>query len=453
MTKSMSKSLVTGAALLFFSMTVSAGPAAAQGNAAAAKPAPVTYTKDVAPILYQHCTTCHRPGEIAPMSLLSYEETRPWARSIKDNVVKGIMPPWHADPAHGVWANDRRLSATEKDVIARWVDAGAPQGNPADLPPRPAYTEGWSIGKPDVVLSMDKPYEVPAQGEIPYQYFEVPTNFAEDKWVQAFEIRPGDRSVVHHVLVYARPPQPVRRPQVFRPQNPDGPLSPTMQRELEEAKKNPQAAQQNPAANRGPLIAQIAPGVTAATYPADTALLVPAGSVLTFQVHYTTNGKATTDRTSIGFQFAKQPPAIEMRTGAMVNTRFMIPAGVANHPVESGMEFLEDVTLYSLGPHTHLRGRSWEYRITYPDGRSEVLLAVPNYDFNWQTGYLFRTPLRVPKGSVLKAVAHYDNSKENKANPDFTKDVYWGDQTWEEMQYTGLLFSVDKDRVTTAGAK
>jgi hypothetical protein len=137
----------------------------------------------------------------------------------------------------------------------------------------------------------------------------------------------------------------------------------------------------------------------------------------------------------------------------MVNVRFMIPAGAANHAVESGMEFLEDVTLYSLGPHTHLRGRSWEYRLTYPDGRTEVLLAVPNYDFNWQTGYLFRTPLRVPKGSVLKAVAHYDNSKENKANPDSTKDVYWGDQTWEEMQYTGLLFSVDKDRVTTAGQK
>ena len=453
MTKTMSRLGVVTAAVVIAALMIGAFPAAAQGNRDASKPTPVTYAKDVAPILYKHCTTCHRPGEIAPMSLLSYEEARPWARSIKDNVAKGVMPPWHADPAHGVWANDRRLSATEKDVIVRWVDAGAPQGDPKDLPPKPVYTDGWSFGKPDVVLAMEKPYEVPAQGEIPYQYFEVPTNFTADKWVQAFEIRPGDRSVVHHVLVYARPPQPVRRPQIFRPQNPPGPLSPTQQREMEEAKKNPQAAQQNSPAGRGPLIAQIAPGVSSATYPAGTALLVPAGSVLTFQVHYTTSGKATTDRTSIGFQFAKQPPAIEMRTGAMVNPRFMIPAGAANHPIESAVEFLEDVTLYSLGPHTHLRGKSWEYRITYPDGRSEVLLAVPNYDFNWQTGYLFATPLRVPKGSVLKAVAHYDNSKENKANPDPSKDVYWGDQTWEEMQYTGLLFSVDKDRVTTAGAR
>jgi hypothetical protein len=289
---------------------------------------------------------------------------------------------------------------------------------------------------------------VPATGEIPYQYFEVPTNFTEDKWVQAFEIRPGERSVVHHVLVYARPPQMTRRPPAFRPQNPPGPLSPTQEREIAEAKQNPQRP--NPAAGRGPLIAQIAPGVSSALYPEGTAMLVPAGSVLTFQVHYTTNGKVAKDQTSIGFRFAQQPPAIEVRAGAMINPRFMIPAGAANHAVESGMEFLEDVTLYSLGPHTHLRGRSWEYRITYPDGRTEVLLAVPNYDFNWQTGYVFATPLRVPKGAVLKAVAHYDNSTANKSNPDPTKDVYWGDQTWEEMQYTGLLYSVDKDRVTTS---
>ena len=451
MTKTMSQSCAV-TAFAIASLIVMALPAAAQ-NRDAAKSAAVTYTKDVAPVLYKHCTTCHRPGEIAPMSLLSYEETRPWARAIKDNVAKGTMPPWHADPAHGVWANDRRLSAEEKDVIVRWVDAGAPQGDPQDLPPKPVYTQGWSFGQPDVVLTMEKAYELPPQGEIPYQYFEVPTNFTEDKWIQAFEIRPGDRSVVHHVLVYARPPQPVRRPPVFRPQNPPGPLSPTQQREIEEAKKNPEAAQRNSPASRGPLIAQIAPGVTSASFPAGTALQIPAGSVLTFQVHYTTNGKAASDRTSIGFQFAKQPPAVEMRVGAMLNPRFMIPAGAASHPVESGMEFLEDVTLYSLGPHTHLRGKSWHYSLTYPDGRSEVLLAVPNYDFNWQTGYVFATPLRVPKGSILKAVAHYDNSKENKANPNPSQDVYWGDQTWEEMQYTGLVFSVDKDRVTTAGAK
>ena len=434
-------------------LALSATPAVAQ-DASSGTAAPVTFAKDVAPILYEHCTTCHRPGEIAPMALITYEDARPWARAIKDNVVKGTMPPWHADPAHGTWSNDRRLSAAEKELIVRWVDAGAPSGDLKAMPPKPAFTEGWVIGAPDAVVRMTAPYDIPATGEIPYQYFEVPTNFAEDKWVQAFEIRPGDRSVVHHVLVYARPPQPAaRRAPVFRPQNPPGPLSPTMAREIEEAKKNPQAARpQDPSATRGPLIAQIAPGATFARYPAGTAMLVPAGAIVTFQVHYTTSGKATTDQSSIGFLFAKEPPAIEIKVGAMVNPRFMIPAGAAHHPVESGMEFLEDVTLYSLGPHTHLRGKRWEYQMTYPDGRTETLLVVPQYDFNWQTGYVFSSPLRVPKGAILKAVAHYDNSKENKSNPDATKDVYWGDQTWEEMQYTGLIYSIDKDKATTAAA-
>ena len=432
-------------------LAFSATPLVAQNPTRGAS-APATFAKDVAPILYKHCTACHRAGEIGPMSLLTYEEARPWARAIKDNVVKGTMPPWHADPAYGTWLNDRRLSAEEKDAIVRWVDAGAPAGDLAAMPPKPTYTEGWAIGAPDAVVKMTTPYEVPATGEIPYQYFEVPTNFTEDKWVQAFEIRPGDRSVVHHVLIYARPPQPAaRRTPVFRPQNPPGPLSPTMAREIEEAKKNPQAARpQDPSATRGPLIAQIAPGATFARYPAGTAMLVPAGSILTFQMHYTTNGTAAKDQSSIGFQFAQQPPTTEVRAGAMVNPRFMIPAGAANHPVESGMEFLENVTVYSLGPHTHLRGKRWEYQMTYPDGRTDILLKVPNYDFNWQTGYLFSSPLRVPKGAVLKAVAIYDNSKENKSNPDPTKDVYWGDQTWEEMQYTGLLYSIDNEKVTTA---
>ena len=442
-----------GGVFVWGMLAVSTAPLTAQNTKSAAA-APVTYATDVAPVLYKHCTTCHRPGEIGPMSLLTYEEVRPWARAIKDNVVKGTMPPWHADPAHGTWLNDRRLSAEEKDAIVRWVDAGAPAGDLKSMPPKPTYTDGWVMGAPDAVVKMTTPYEVPATGEIPYQYVEVPTNFTEDKWVQAFEIRPGDRSVVHHVLVYARPPQPAaRRTPVFRPQNPPGPLSPTMAAQLEEAKKNPQAARSlDPTVARGPLIAQIAPGSTFARYPAGTALRVPAGAILTFQMHYTTNGTAAKDQTSIGFQFAKEPPTTEIVTGAMVNTRFMIPAGVANHQIESAMEFLEDVTLYSLGPHTHLRGKRWEYRMTYPDGRTDVLLMVPNYDFNWQTGYVFASPLRVPKGAVLKAVATYDNSKENKSNPDPTKDVYWGDQTWEEMQYTGLLYSVDKEKVTTASS-
>lgn len=432
-----------------------AGALLASGSASAQTRQPQnvpTFSKDVAPVLYKHCTTCHRPGEIAPMSLLTYEQTRPWARAIRDNVRSGAMPPWHADSAHGKWLNDRSLTAEEKDVVVRWVDGGAPEGNKGDLPKAPEYVAGWTIGQPDAIVTMEKEYALPAQGEIPYQYFEMQTNFTEDKWVQALEVRPGNRAVVHHVLVYARAPQGARRPPAFRMQNPPGPLSPTQMKEMEAAKANPETAQRmrQEANRRGNLIAQIAPGTNATVYSPGSAMLLPAGTVLTFQVHYTTNGEAATDRSSIGFRFAKSAPTREVYATAMMNPRFMIPAGAGNHPVEAKMEFLEDVTIYSLAPHTHLRGKSWEYTLTYPDGRSEVILSVPRYDFNWQTDYMFATPLRVPKGSILRSVAHYDNSKENKANPDPTQPVYWGDQTWEEMQYTGIMYSIDKETRTTA---
>jgi hypothetical protein len=416
----------------------------------AAQGAPPTFSRDVAPILYKHCTSCHRPGEVAPMSLLTYEEARPWARAIRDRVTNGTMPPWHADPAHGTFKNDRRLSATEKDVIVRWVTGGAPQGDAKDLPGQPVYAQGWAIGQPDAVISMDAPYALPATGEIPYQYFEASTNFMEDKWVQAVEIRPGDRSVVHHVLVYARSPEMTRGTPIFRQRNPEGPLSPTMMKEL--ADPEIRQRQQAQSMRRGPLMAQTAPGTPPTVFEPGTAMLVKAGTVLTFQIHYTTNGKAATDKTSIGFRFAKTPPSAEVRTSAMMNPRFMIPAGAADHPVEAGLEFLEDVTLYSMVPHTHLRGKSWEHRLMHPDGREEILLAVPRYDFNWQTEYIFAQPVRIQKGTTLKSVARYDNSSANKANPDPTKPVYWGDQTWEEMQYTALYFSVDKDRRTTTSA-
>ena len=431
-------------AFVVASLSLFAADAAAQGAAP-------TFTKDVAPVLYKHCTSCHRPGEIAPMSLLTYEEARPWARSIREKVANGTMPPWHADPAHGKFQNDRRLTAEEKDVISRWVAAGAPQGDSTNLPPRPTYAQGWQIGQPDVVVAMDKAYDLPAQGEIPYQYFEVATNFTEDKWVQALEIRPGERSVVHHVLVYARSPGMTRPPQIYRQRNPEGPMSPTMMKEMAdpELRKEQQAA----GMRRGPLMAQTAPGTWTTVYAPGTAMLVKAGTVLTFQIHYTTTGKVASDKTSMGFIFAKQPPAIEMRTNAMLNPRFMIPAGADNHPVEAGVEFIEDITLYSIVPHTHLRGKSWKHTLTYPDGREEVLLAVPNYDFNWQTQYIFAQPLRIPKGATLKSVAHYDNSKSNKSNPDPTQPVYWGDQTWEEMQYTALYFSIDNQKPTTASGQ
>jgi len=382
-----------------------------------------TFSADVAPILFKNCGECHRPGALAPMSLLTYESARPWARSIREQVATGQMPPWHATQPRGTFANDRRLTEKERDTLIRWVDAGAPQGNPKDLPPQPAFAEGWQIGQPDLVLSMPKEFEVPATGEIPYQNITVPTNFTEDKWVQAIEVRPGTRAVVHHILVFCREPGVTSAPMPYKI------VEPKMQHGWKPFDR---------------LIATTAPGTNAMILQQGQALLIRAGAVLRFQIHYTANGTASKDRSSLGIIFAKRPPVQEIRTSAFANPTFLIAPGDNNHEVDSAIEFTEDSHILGMIPHTHLRGKSWEYRMVYRDGRTETILSVPHYDFNWQTYYVFAKPLAAPKGSRLEATAHYDNSAANKSNPDPTATVRWGDQTWEEMQYTGITYSIDK---------
>jgi hypothetical protein len=406
-------------------------------------PVTPTFTKDVAPILYKNCTVCHRPGEIAPMSLLTYDDARPWARSIRDRVIGNQMPPWHADPSVGHFANERRLSDKEKDTIAKWVTFGSPKGDPADLPPAPVYASGWNIGKPDAVFTMPEAFDVPAQGTIEYQYFDVPTNFTEDKWIQAIEVHPGNRAVVHHVIVFYQEPGKNTRSKPLKfaagmekPASPAGgaPKTPDPSAPKKEERK------------LGAILVGLAPGTEAAVLPPGTARLVKAGSTLTFQMHYTANGAAAKDQTSIGIRFASAPPEVEIQETALMNQNFTLAPGAANAVVEASMTVTDDITLWSLLPHTHLRGQSWKYDVTYPDGRNEVVLAVPHYDFNWQTEYLFTKPLQLPKGSQLHAVATYDNSAANPSNPDPKVSVRWGDQTWEEMMFTGLSFSVDRER-------
>jgi hypothetical protein len=293
---------------------------------------------------------------------------------------------------------------------------------------------------------MAEPYNVPASGTIAYQYLAVPTNFTEDKWVQAIEIRPGVRSVVHHVLVFASEPGGAARQQPFVQRNPGaapsatGPIAQQVGPEVVAALRN---RVQTAGSMRGPLIATTAPGTNAMVFQPGKALLIKAGAVLTLQVHYTATGKTEKDQSSVGFVFAKEPPKQEVRSGAFVNAQLTIPAGASNHRVDSQIEFTQDSHIVALFPHTHLRGKSWEYRLTYPDGREEVVLAVPRYDFNWQTYYEFAKPIAVPKGSKVLAIAHYDNSANNKANPNPTVEVKWGDQTWEEMQYSGITYTVD----------
>ncbi len=409
-------------------------------------PAVPTFSKDVAPILYKNCVSCHRPGEIAPMSLLTYEQARPYARSIVQHIQLGTMPPWHAEAPAGIFANERRLSAEDKQTLIQWANGSAPQGDSKDLPPLPVFPEGWTIGTPDAIVAMTKPYDVPATGTIDYQYFSIPTAFSEDKWVQAIEIRPGVRSVVHHVLVFASEPGETARPQPFVQQVAGGPgalaqLPPAQLASLLAAAVRNRG--QNGAGNRGPLIATTAPGTNAQVFSPGTAMRIKAGSVLTFQVHYTAAGQPLRDTTSVGFIFAKQPPPQEVRSAAFVNVQLRIPAGANDYRVDSLIEFTQDSHIVALFPHTHLRGKSWEYRLTFPDGKEEVVLSVPNYDFNWQTYYQYSKPIAVPKGSKLLAIAHYDNSANNKANPDPNVEVRWGDQTWEEMQYSGITFTVD----------
>jgi hypothetical protein len=411
-----------------------------------------TFSKDVAPILYKNCTSCHRAGEIAPMPLMTYEEARPYAKSIRDKVATGHMPPWHADPAYGKFKNDRHLTDAEIETLTRWAAIGAPKGDPKDLPPAPKYTDGWNIGTPDAVFTMPESYNVPADGTIEYQYFDVPTNFTEDKWITAVEVRPGNRSVVHHVIVFYTEPDVVStRTRAIQ-------MGPNMG--LPRPAGAPAPAPAPPADPNAPrpapkpprmMLAGLAPGTEASVMVPGTALLVRAGSKLTFQMHYTANGVAASDRTSVGVKFAKAAPDTELRVTALINQNFVIPAGEANHTIEANLTLLEDITLWAMLPHTHLRGTSWKYDVTYPDGRKEVILSVPHYDFNWQTEYKFERPLSLPKGTKLHAVATYDNSTKNLSNPDPKSDVKWGDQTWEEMMFTGLTYSVDKDRRNVTG--
>lgn len=417
-----------------------------------AQTAAPTFNRDVAPIFFASCTTCHRAGEAAPMSLMTYKDARPWVRSIATQVKNGTMPPWHADPAIGHFANERRLSPEQKATIARWAEAGAPEGDARDLPPAPTYTQGWRIGRPDVVVQMQEDYPIPASGEIPYVYFEVPANFDEDRWISSWEMRPGNPAVVHHVIVYVRPPQeavterpagaaarPRPRGVVTFADGMDIPAGQTGGPALPEGRAKPAFANYRPRPKgTAGSIGGYVPGNSTRVFPAGTAIRLPKGSSLVFQMHYTTTGTATTDRTSMGFIFAKEPPKIALGGTALVNGGLHIPPGAANHRVDAEMTLNRDVQLYSMTPHTHVRGIRWHYEATYPDGRREPLLSVPNYDFDWQHEYQFATPVDLPAGTTIKASAWYDNSPANKSNPDATKDVWWGDQTWEEMM-GGLL--------------
>jgi mono/diheme cytochrome c family protein len=439
----------TGAALVVLALAHRGAPLVAQD------PAP-TFARDVAPILYKNCATCHRPGGIGPFSVLDYDTVRTRAPNIRVAVSTGHMPPWHAEAPRGTFLNDRRLSDADKSTILRWVAGGAKLGDLKALPPRPVFPSTWEIGEPDAVVAMPEAYVVPARGTIEYQYFEAPTDFTEDKWVQAIEIRPGARGVVHHVLVFARAPAAPAAAAAANPTTTSPSAAPAPRPVLvfdanQKITEAPRTDSRNaPPRQLGSLIGTTAPGTNVLRLPEGTALRIRAGSVLTFQMHYTAHGHEEKDRTAVGFRFAKEPPAEQMIATNFYNGQFVLPPGAKDVMIPSTVGFNEPVRVYGLFPHTHVRGTRWQYTLEKPDGSSEVILDVPRYNFNWQTYYLFARPLEIPAGARIVSRAWYDNSAGNPNNPDPTIAVRWGDQTWEEMQYTGILYTVNSRRLRAA---
>ncbi len=432
------------------SAAIVSGDAAPQ--AAPAQQGAPTFSRDIAPIFYAKCVSCHRPGEVAPMSLMSFKEVRPWASAIREKVANRVMPPWHADRDYGHFRNNLSLTQLEIDTIVQWANTGAREGDPAITPKPPEFAEGWQIGKPDQVFEMAEAFPVPARGAVDYQYFEVPTNFTEDRWMQAGEVRAGDKAHVHHIIVYVKEATPVRRPNVVS-------IRPILAAGQAPA-PGVQAVAQRPAAGTQPapaaatrtgdqMLVNWAVGEDAPVYLPGMAKRIPAGSTLVFQVHYSTNGTPGLDRSRLGLIFAKQPPQREIRTGTIANPVFAIPPGAANHEVASEATFSDDVKVWTMHPHMHLRGKDMTYTAIYPDGRKEIVLRVPKFDFGWQTDYWLAEPLSLPKGSKLHVSAHFDNSPANKANPDPAATVRWGDQTWEEMMIGFFTYTVEGPRATT----
>lgn len=436
-----------GSLVVAAAVTLAGGALGAQNPSAPPTQAAPTFSKDVAPILYDHCVSCHRPGEIGPMSLITYTDARPWARSISRKVVSRVMPPWFADPNIGTFSNERRLSQADIDTIVSWVDGGTREGNTADLPPLPQFAEGWQIGKPDIVFEMPVDFNVPAEGRIDIQNFEVPTNFKQDMWVERVEARPGDPAHVHHISVsvieppgYSKQPEIMQVTQLVPPDQLPAPPSP----------RSPQAVRTEGVSHE---LVTRATGEQPYIFKPGLAKRIAAGSVLSISIHYSANGTPGKDRSKVGLIFAKQPPQYEVGRSAVSNQKFVIPPGAPYYAVESDATVTRDFTLWSIKPHMHWRGKDVKGTITYPDGRTEVLLSVPKFDFGWMLEYVFAEPKKIPKGSKIHVTAHFDNSAGNPVNPDPKATVAYGEQTWEEMMNFQLAFFVDDASVKRGNTK
>ncbi|MBI1785721.1 alkyl hydroperoxide reductase [Candidatus Sumerlaeota bacterium] len=379
---------------------------------------PVNYAKDIAPILNQRCVVCHRPGQIGPMSLLSYEEARPWAKSIKKAVSSRTMPPWGADPGYGKFSNDCRLSDHDLEVVSAWVDQGAPAGDLSQAPEKPKFDDDRFIfGKPDQIFQME-PYKVGDDVDDHYEHVIVQNTNAEDKWISAAEIRPGASKMVHHVLIFLVPKDKTvtslfEDPTVF--------LNSTF-------------------------LTGWGPGTNPVVYPAGYGKVLPATHNILFQIHYhkeTGPGTGGTDQSALAFRYADQPIKNPTTTAWVMDPTIRIPAGDGNYQSVSTFKFVDDGRILGLVPHMHLRGKDFKFEAFYPDGSTETLLWVPKFDFNWQIAYTLAEPKAIPKGTVVKATAHWDNSPQNPNNPDPKADVYFGEATTDEMMIGFMEYTYD----------
>ncbi|MEX2316713.1 MAG: redoxin domain-containing protein [Pirellulales bacterium] len=415
----------------------------------------VTYAKHIATLLEKNCVGCHRPGQVGPFALMAYEEVAGWGEMIKEVVTEGRMPPWSANPEFGHFANDARLSDAEKQLIFDWVDNGCPQGDTADLPKPRQWIEGWKIGEPQQVVRMKETFKVPAEGVIPYKMFYVDPQWTEDKWIQAAEVLPSNRGVVHHIIAAIMPPGG----RGIGGEDGEGGGGSDSARAASDQQPRVRAARRRRALPTGDdfggsKLTSYVPGRPPTMYPPGIAMFAPAGSKLMLQIHYTPNGRETEDQSYIGLIYA-DPKTVKKRAHVLGVSGYeiAIPPYADNYKVQGEMPIHKDQILLSMSPHMHLRGKSFRYEAVLPDGTSEILVDVPKYDFNWQLTYELAKPKLLPAGSKLVCTAYYDNSENNAANPDPSVTVNWGPQTWDEMMigyYATVTVEDDAHKATAA---
>jgi len=398
---------------------------------------PPVFYRDVLPILQDRCQECHRAGEIAPIRFTNFSETRPWAKAIREAVITRKMPPWFADPNYGHFANDRSLSKTEIETLAAWADGGAPKGDPKDAPPPRQWPKDWNIGPPDAIFEMAAPFRIPARGTVEYQYLIIPTNFSGDKWVERVEVRPSNRATVHHAVVYIR-----EKGSDWLAGEPTGAMFALPA--SSDHRPNPKSF------TTSDILMVYTPGNSYEIWKPGIAKKVKAGSDLVLQIHYTANGTAATDRTSVGIVFAKEPPQKAVLTLQMGNDHFVIPPGDPEYRVSVSGTLPNDAVLIGMLPHMHLRGKSFEYMIDGPRGAVETLLKINDYDFNWQIDYRLAEPRVLRAGTRLRWAATFDNSSNNPRNPDSTAEVRFGEQSWEEMMigFFDVVVDAGTDKTT-----